>query len=267
MRAEKMFDLTGQVAFVTGAASGIGLAYAEVLAEHGARVTLADIDRQRLDEQTARLKGEGFEVRPELVDVTDAEALRAAIDRTAAAGGRLDIAFANAGIGGGAGLLQPGGGIDEFPWGDFSRILDINLHGVFRTIAFAAPHMKKNRYGRIVVTASIAGLEVESTSLGYGVSKAGAAFLTKLAARQLAADGICVNAIAPGAFWTNIAGGRLYTQPEVVARFESISPMNRMAKTEEMKGLALLLASPAASYITGAVVPIDGGTLLMRIAR
>jgi len=256
-----MFDLAGQVALVTGAASGLGLAYAEVLAAHGAHVVMADIDAARLAAEAARLARGGAAVETAVVDVADAPALRAAIDGAAARHRRLDIVFANAGISAGPGFaLMPDGAIANVQPEAWDRVLGINLTAVFRTIQGAAAHMKPRNAGRIVVTASVAGLRAEPlVGYAYAATKAAVVNLVRQAAVELAPFNVLVNAIAPGPFFTNIAGGRLQREPEIAARFAALVPLGRIARPEEIKGLALLLAAPAGSYITGAVIPIDGG--------
>ena len=260
MRAERLFDVTGQVAFVTGAASGLGLAMAEVMAENGATVVLADIDAAGLEQAVARLRQSGCTVESAVVDVTDSEKLRSVIDQAAAKHGRLDIAFANAGISGGPGFKIAEGQIDAVDPARWDQVLRVNLTSVFVTVQAAAAHMKARRSGRIVVTSSIAGLQAEPmVSYAYVATKAAVNNLVRQAALELAAYNVTVNAIAPGPFLTNIASGRLRTNPEIVRQFEAIVPLGRIGRPDELKGLALLLASPAASFITGAVIPIDGG--------
>lgn len=261
------FDLTGQVALVTGAASGLGLAYSEILAENGAKVMLIDMDGDALGTAVTRLKGEGRTVDGLVADVTRYDELKAAFDATVGKWGRLDICFANAGISGGAGNLTVEGAIENLPLEKYLAVIEVNQHGVVHTLQLAAKAMIANRYGRIVITSSIAGLAAEQTSYAYSMSKAAVAHLAKMAARQLAPYNIMVNAIAPGPFYTNIGGGPVREKPAIVKRFEAIVPQHRMAEPEEIKGLALLLASPAASYLSGAVIPIDGGALTMRVAR
>jgi NAD(P)-dependent dehydrogenase (short-subunit alcohol dehydrogenase family) len=267
METNRMFDLSGHVALVTGAASGLGLAYTEILAESGAKVMLTDMNGQTLREQVVRLRNAGREVEGIQADVTNYADLKQAFDDTVARWGKLDICFANAGIGGGAGNLTPEGAIENLPLQKYLEVIEINQHGVVHTLQLAAQKMIPNQYGRIVITSSIAGIAAEQTSYAYSMSKAAVAHLAKMAARQLAQHNIMVNAIAPGPFYTNIAGGHLKTNPAVVKRFEAIVPQHRMAQPDEIKGLALLLASPAASYLSGAVIPIDGGAMTMRVNR
>jgi NAD(P)-dependent dehydrogenase (short-subunit alcohol dehydrogenase family) len=256
-----LFDVKGHVALVTGAASGLGLAFAEVMAEHGALVVLVDVDATGLDTATTRLRKAGGRVEQTVLDIADDTALRAAIDGIVARHGRLDAAFANAGISSGPGFaLSPSGAIDAGDLALFRRAIDVNLTATFLTIRFAAAHMKQQRAGSIVVTTSIAGMQPEPL-VGYGYVGAKAALnnIVRQAAVELAPHNVRVNAIAPGPFRTNIAGGRLHREPEAVQKFAATVPLGRIAEPDEIKGLALLLASPAGSFITGAIIPIDGG--------
>lgn len=261
MKASQLFDISGQAALVTGAASGLGLAFAEVLAQNGARVAMLDVDANALEAAANRLSASGSRVKPVLVDVGDTQAMRAAIDGFAADAGRLDIAFANAGISSGPSFSQPAGEMENVPDELWERVLKINLTGVFETIRASAAHMKRRKSGRIIVTASIAGLRADRmVGYGYAATKAAVINLVKQAALELAPHNIMVNAIAPGPFLTNIAGGRLAREPGVVRQFEATVPLGRIANTSEIKGLALYLASPASSFHTGTVIPVDGGS-------
>jgi NAD(P)-dependent dehydrogenase (short-subunit alcohol dehydrogenase family) len=255
-----LFDVRGHVALVTGAASGLGLAFAEVMAANGATTVLTDIDEAGLDRATGRLRTAGCAVEQAVVDIADTEALRAAIDGAAERHGRLDAVFANAGISSGPGYgLSPDGEIDALDLALFERAVQVNFTATFHTMRFAAIHMKRQRSGSIVVTSSIGGTRSEPfVGYGYAGSKAGINNIVRHAAVELAPFNVRVNAIAPGAFLTNIGGGRLKTEPERARKFAGMSPMNRLAMPDEIKGLALLLASPAGSFISGAVMVIDG---------
>ena len=262
MKQEQLFNIKGHVAFVTGAASGLGLAYAEVMAENGAQVVLADVDAARLERAVSRLAAAGCAVEQAVVDIGDSAALQAAIDATAERHGRLDAVFANAGVTSGPGFeMSPNGTIDAMDLALFQRSIELNLTATFMTIRFAATHMKRQRGGSIIATASIAGLRSEPlVGYGYTAAKAAVVNIVRHAAVDLAPYNVRVNAIAPGPFLTNIAGGRLHREPEVAKKFAAPVPLGRMAQPDEIKGLALLLASPAGSFITGTVIPIDGGT-------
>jgi NAD(P)-dependent dehydrogenase (short-subunit alcohol dehydrogenase family) len=261
MKLADLFNIEGHVAFVTGAASGLGLAFTEALAQNGATVVMADFDEASLAAESARLTAAGCKVDAVALDVVDTEALRAAIDGAAARHGRLDCLFANAGIGAGPGaFLSPDGAIDQFDVAAYLRCIEVNQTSTLMAMRFAVPHMKRRRSGSIVITGSIAGVQAEPVcGYAYVASKAAVANIARQAAVELAPFNIRVNAVAPGPFMTNIAGGRMKTQPEVVKIFANLSPMGRVADPNEIKGLALLLASPAGSYMTGTVIPIDGG--------
>lgn len=254
-----MFDLEGQVAFVTGAAKGLGFAMSEAVAEQGATVVMTDIDNAALSDAVARLTARGLRVHPETVDVSDIDRLAKTIDGTAARFGRLDIVFANAGLSAGPGPLTEAGAMGQVDLARWNSLLQINLTSVFVTIRTAAAHMRARRNGRIIVTASIAGLRGERMcGYAYAATKAAVANLVRQAALELSPHNVNINAIAPGPFLTDIGQGRL-RQAEIANQFAADVPMGRIAQPEEIKGLALLLASPASSYITGAVIPIDGG--------
>jgi NAD(P)-dependent dehydrogenase (short-subunit alcohol dehydrogenase family) len=264
-----LFDVTGFGVIVTGGASGLGLAYGEALASHGARVTLIDLDENALDEHVGRLTGEGLEVRAAVADVTDHAALDRAVDGAAEAYGRLDVAFANAGIDPGVGFVGAWAGgqrprVDEgalelYTDERWNRVIDINLNGVFATARAAARHMRPRRFGRIIVTTSLAATKVEpAIGAAYMTAKAGARHLMHTLALELAAYGITANAIAPGFFVTNIGGAHAHN-PEVQAAIAKDIPMHRVGQPDDIKGLALFLAAPASRYITGQEIIIDGG--------
>ena len=269
MNVSSRFDVAGFGVVVTGGASGLGLAYGEVLAAHGARVTLIDIDADGVEEQAERLRGEGLDVRGAVADVTDHAALDRAIDDAAAAYGRLDVAFANAGIDSGPGFLGawagnerprvPEGALERYMDERWNRVIDVNLNGIFATTRAAARHMRPRRFGRIVVTTSLAATKVE-TAVGsaYMAAKAGARHFVRCIALELAGDGITVNAIAPGFFVTNIGGGHAHN-PDAQAAVSKDIPMHRVGWPDDVKPLALFLASPASEYITGQEIVIDGG--------
>jgi NAD(P)-dependent dehydrogenase (short-subunit alcohol dehydrogenase family) len=261
-----MFAVNGLVTLVTGGASGLGLAYVEVMAENGARVTMLDRDRERLDAECGRLRRAGHDVAGAAVDVTDQPLLDEAFDEVVRRCGRLDVVFANAGVDSGPGFVSgdrsqrlPQGSIAELDPAVWNKVIGVNLTSVFLTIRAAARHMKKQNSGRIIVTTSVTAFRNEaSVGIPYMPAKAGAAHLMRQAALELARYNVLVNAIAPGPFVTNLAGP-LMKDPAVQESIGRGIPLRRVAKTEEIKGLALFLASPASSYVTGAQMVIDGG--------
>jgi NAD(P)-dependent dehydrogenase (short-subunit alcohol dehydrogenase family) len=269
MNVSSRFDVSGFGVVVTGGASGLGLAYGEVLASHGARVTLIDVDATALDDHTARLQGEGLDVRGAVADVTDHPALDRAIDEAAALYGRLDVAFANAGIDPGVGFVGAWAGetrprveegaLERYEDERWNRVIDINLNGIFATVRASVRHMRPRGFGRIIVTTSLAATTVEGViGSAYLSAKAGARHFMHAVALEFAAYGITANAIAPGFFVTNIGGGHAHN-PEVQAAIAKDIPMHRVGRPDDIKALALFLASPASEYITGQEIVIDGG--------
>jgi len=261
MKIDKLFDVGGNVSLVTGAGSGIGLAMAEVMAENGARVVMLDLDADRLNPIVERMRAAHLAVEAAVVDVSDGAKLRAAIEAAAAKHGRLDSVFANAGISAGPGFaMTPKGAIDAIDMALWDKVIEVNLTGVLVTVAAAAGQMKRQRSGRIIVTSSTAGLMAEPlVGYGYVATKAAITNIVRQAALELAPYNVMVNAICPAAFMTNLAGGIMSRDPVARGKMEARVALRRLARTDEIKGLALLLASPASSFITGAAIPIDGG--------
>jgi NAD(P)-dependent dehydrogenase (short-subunit alcohol dehydrogenase family) len=262
----RLFGVRGVRVVVTGAASGLGFAMAEVLAECGARVTLADVDVDLLEEATRSLAKRDTKVRSFVVDVSDAGQVQALIDDVVAVEGGIDVVFANAGIAATPGFAVEGGQqIDTIERSDWDKVLGVNLNGVLFTMQSAAAAMKQQGSGRIVVMSSIAGLRPEPVvCYGYIASKAAILNVVRQAALELAPHGVLVNAICPGPFkGTRIGGGATVDpDPETEQMWASMIPVGRMADPEELKGLALYLASPASSFVTGAAHVIDGGALV-----
>ncbi len=265
MKIEQIFDVRGHVALVTGAASGLGLAMAEVMADNGAKVVLTDIDKAGLDAAVKKLRDKGGDVEGQTLDVGNPEQIKTTIDEVVKKHGRIDAVFANAGISAGPSYKTEAGKISgqlqNIPLDVWNRTLQTNLTSVFATIGAAASHMKTQKSGRIIVTSSRAALRADSLSgHPYAATKAAVAHLVKTAARELAPHNVMVNAIAPGPFLTNIGGGQLHTNEKVRQGFASMVPLGRIASTDELQGLVLFLASPASSFVTGTVIPIDGGS-------
>jgi NAD(P)-dependent dehydrogenase (short-subunit alcohol dehydrogenase family) len=266
--ADEVFDVRGKVALVTGGASGLGYAFASILADAGARVVIADWNADALGKavgslaDSAKAASDPPLVSGETLDVTDAAAVHALVDRIVADHGRIDIVFANAGVARGRPPLFREGWLDDMTMADYNALIDVNLHGVVYTVQAAAKHMKRQRSGSIVTTASTAGLRNDPyTPYSYAIAKAGVINFTRQAAHDLARWGVRVNAIAPGPFKTNLGGGSA-TSADADALWRAVVPLGRMGNPAEIRGLALLLASSAGSFMTGGVYPIDGGALL-----
>jgi NAD(P)-dependent dehydrogenase (short-subunit alcohol dehydrogenase family) len=264
---QEMFDVRGKSVIVTGGASGIGRAYAEVMADHGARVCIFDVDAKNLETVVTAMVAHGGDVWGQALDVADRARMAAAFDAVANRHGRIDVVFANAGIDAGPGFLSteghriPEGAIDVLDDHHWDRVIEINLSSVYTTVKHAARHMKGTGGGRIIVTSSIAA-QINEAIVGtpYMPAKAGVDHFVRQMAMELGAYGILVNCISPGPFMTNIAGGRLKIAADRRA-FEAQSLIGRIGDTEDIKGLALYLASPCSSYVTGSQIVIDGGSM------
>jgi len=261
MDVRSRFDLTGRVAIVTGAASGLGLAMAEAVASAGAHAVLADVNAEAAARAVERLRGDGLLASAETINVAETGSAHALVSRVCEKFGRLDITFANAGISGGPGPFTDDGNLETSSAERWRQVLDINLTGVFATIQAAAVPMRAQKSGRIIVTASSAGFRADPmVGYSYVATKAAVINLVKQAAIDLARYNVMVNAIAPGPFRTNIGGGRMH-EAETERLFAESLPIGRMGNPEEIGGVALLLASDASSFVTGATIPVDGGAI------
>ena len=207
--------MTGSRVVVTGAASGLGFAMAEVLAECGARVTLADIDEERLAASTEALRARGLDASASITDVADEDAVQALLDEVVAAHGGVDVVFANAGFAAVPGFrFEDGQTFDTIERSDWDRVLGVNLTGVMHTMRSAARVMKTQGSGRIVVTASNAGLRIEPDGvLRLPREQGGGDPPRPAAALELAAHGILVNAVCPGPFYGTLIGGGVTEHP------------------------------------------------------
>jgi 3-hydroxybutyrate dehydrogenase len=253
-----MGQLDGRVALVTGAASGIGLAIAQALAREGAAVSLADLDGERARAAAQAIGAAATSFR---CDVGREEDLRAAIDGTVAARGRLDVLVNNAG-------LQHVAPLEEFPPEKFELLLRVMLVAPFLAIRLAFPVMKRQRHGRVVNVASINGLVGFAGKAGYNSAKHGLVGLTKVAALEGAPHGITVNALCPGYVDTPLVRNQLAdlarTRGVPLERvleevLYPLVPLRRLLAVEEVARYAVFLAADASGGITGQPVVIDGG--------
>lgn len=268
MDCNSLFNVKDRVVAITGAASGIGLAYAQVMAANGAHVHLLDIHPEALAVAVDGLRADGAKVHAHVTDVTQAGMLLDAVESVVKAHGRLDVMFANAGISGGPGFLtgqgerNPAGEIENLSPELWDRVMATNTRSIFLTLQAVVPQFKRQRAGRVIVTSSISASKTETlVSSIYATSKAAVGYMVRQYAHELARYGILVNAISPGPVVTNIGGGRLKSA-EARAPFERAAPLGRICRPEDLQGAALFLASSASQLITGQQIIVDGGATL-----
>ena len=242
-----MFELNGQTAIVTGAATGIGEAIARRLAAAGATVAVADLNVTDAIKVAGSLNAGSFAVE---CDVSQRDSIERAVENVLAKTGQIDILVNNAGI---AGRAAP---IWEQTEEDWSHAIAINLTSVFRFCQLVAPHMLRRKYGRIVNIASIAGKEGNPNMVPYSASKAAVIGLTKSLGKELATNGICVNAVSPAVIHTKILDQ--LTPAQVDYMTERI-PMRRTGTPEEVAAVVHFLASPDCSFVTGQCYDASGG--------
>jgi NAD(P)-dependent dehydrogenase (short-subunit alcohol dehydrogenase family) len=244
------YDFRGQVALVTGASSGMGLATAQAFAEAGAAVALADINEEAVRQASETLSAAGNRTIAVTCNVADEGQAAAMVARTVAEFGRLDMAYNNAGI------LGPMGDVTDETADAFDEVHAVNLRGVWTCMKHELLHMRTQGSGAIVNCSSLGGLVGLPGRAAYHASKHGVIALTKSAALDYAAKGIRVNAVCPGCIDTPMGDA---IDPAAMKEFLRDQPIGRMGRAEEVAAAVLWLCSPGASFVLGVALPVDGG--------
>jgi gluconate 5-dehydrogenase len=248
-----LFDLTGRTALVTGSSRGLGRAFAEGLAQAGARVVLNGQDAARLAAAAEAMRAEGHAVLTAGFDVTDEAAIVAAFEALDAQGVEIDILVNNAGIQ----FRKP---MLELATADWQRVLDANLTAAFVCGREAARRMVPRGRGKIINIGSLTSELARATVAPYTVAKGGIKMLTKAMAAEWAGHGIQANAIGPGYMETDM-NQALMADPAFDAWVKARTPARRWGRPEELAGLAVFLAAPASDYVNGQIIYADGGML------
>ena len=247
------YDFRGQVALVTGASSGMGLATARAFAAQGASVALADINEGALRAANDELTSAGQQALAVVCDVSDEDQVAALVDHTVATYGRLDMAFNNAGI-----QVPPSDAADE-PAGIFERVNAINLRGVWACMKHELLQMREQGSGAIVNCSSLGGLVGLPGRASYHASKHGVLGLTKSAALEYAPRGIRINAVCPGTIATPMVADMEAKGELDMAEAIRNQPIGRLGTADEIAAAVLWLCSPGASFVVGVALPVDGG--------
>ena len=254
MSGHRLFDLSDRRGYVTGGGSGLGRAIAQGLAEAGAAVVVADINKEAARETADAIVSAGGCAVALSVDVSQKDQVEALVRTTLDKMGGLDFAFNNAGI---LKLGKP----EDVTEADWQAELDVDLSGVFLCCQAAGRHMLAHGGGKIVNTASISGLVVNS-GLTYSTAKAGVIQLTRVLAARWARRGVYVNCFSPGYIRTGMTAPHL-TRPEVEQEMLRQTPLRRLGEPQDLVGTAIFLASAASDFVTGQNIVVDGGVTLL----
>jgi dehydrogenase/reductase SDR family protein 4 len=247
-----MFDLTGQVAIVTGSSRGIGRSIAQQMAKAGAKVVVSSRTAEDCDQVVAGITAAGGTAATIPCNISHPEQLRNLVEETLAKWGRLDILVCNAAVNPYYGPMQ------DMPEGVYDKVMNSNARSAFLLCNMAAPHIAAQGGGSIIIVSSIGGHFGSPTLAAYCIAKAAEFALARSLAVEWGPRGVRANCIAPGLVKTDFARA-LWEDPKLLANVEQSAPLRRIGQPDDIGGVAVFLASRAAGYITGQVLAVDGG--------
>ena len=253
--SHSLFDLSGQVALITGSSRGIGKAIAEQMAAAGAKVVISSRKQEACDEVRDEIKARGGEAISIACNIGRKEEVEGLVKATLGQMGRIDILVCNAAVNPFYGSLMK---LDDDAW---DKIMDSNVKSSWWFCKLVAPHMIEHGSGNVILISSIGAFRSTSVLGAYGISKAADAQLARNLALELGPKGIRVNAIAPGLVKTDFAKA-LWSNPTILQGVEQRAPLRRIGQPIEIAGVAVFLASQAASFVTGQLIVADGGATL-----
>lgn len=257
---ENMFDLTGKVAVVTGASSGLGADAARAYVAYGADVAILARRKERLEELAEELRASGKRILPVQCDVSNEESVKHAITEVVAHFGKIDILLNNAGV-------AVSGAVTDLTEEQWDTSMDINVKGLFFTCKYVVAEMLKNGYGKIVNISSVNALVADKQPVffrhSYNTSKAAVFGFTKGLAASYAQNGITVNTICPGLFESEMTAKNLFKSEAFLNGYNYTCPAGRPGRKGELNGTILYFSSDASSYVTGQYVVVDGGATIV----